>query len=123
MMPYACASLALALSVMLAAGSVAAAPKSPAPNRAEAPPRLGLVLSGGGARGSAHVGVIKVLEEMRIPVHAIAGTSMGSLVGGAYASGLGAIEMERAVTGVDWDLLFNDDPPRAQWPARRKEGS
>src|SRR5438309_3945052 len=50
--------------------------------------RVGLVLSGGGARGAAHIGVLKVLEQMRVPVDAIAGTSMGAVVGGLYASGL-----------------------------------
>lgn len=84
-------------------------------------PRIGLVLSGGGARGAAHIGVLKVLEEMRIPIHAVAGTSMGSLVGGSYAAGLTAEELERRVTQVDWDSLFNDDPPRKEWPARRKQ--
>ena len=84
-------------------------------------PRIGLVLSGGGARGSAHIGVLKVLREMRIPVHAIAGTSMGALVGGAYASGLSADEMERRVTRVDWDDLFQDDPPRPVTSVRRKQ--
>lgn len=91
--------------------------------RDAAHPRIGLVLSGGGARGAAHIGVLKVLEEMRIPVHAVVGTSMGSLVGGGYAAGLPAAELERRVTQVDWDVLFNDDPPRKQWPARRKEAS
>ncbi len=84
-------------------------------------PRIGLVLSGGGARGAAHIGVIKVLEEMRIPIHAIAGTSMGSLVGGAYASGLAPAEMERRIVSMDWNDLFDDDPPRTEWPARRKQ--
>ena len=86
-----------------------------------ASPRIGLVLSGGGARGAAHIGVLKVLEEMRIPVHAIAGTSMGALVGGTYASGLPVDEMERRVTGVDWDALFADDLPRQVWSVRRKQ--
>lgn len=86
-------------------------------------PRIGLVLSGGGARGSAHIGVLKVLEELRIPIHSIAGTSMGALVGGVYASGLPLEEMERRVTGVDWGDLFTDDPPREEWPARRKQES
>ncbi|EXJ15281.1 Patatin [Imhoffiella purpurea] len=86
-------------------------------------PRIGLVLSGGGAKGSAHIGVLKVLEEERVPIHAIAGTSMGSLVGGAYAAGLSADELERRVTGIDWADLFDDDPPRKDWPARRKEAS
>ena len=84
-------------------------------------PRIGLVLSGGGARGAAHVGVLKVLEELRIPISAIAGTSMGALVGGTYASGLSPEEMERRLTTADWDVLFVDEPPREDWPIRRKD--
>jgi NTE family protein len=86
-------------------------------------PRIGLVLAGGGAKGSAHIGVLQVLEELRVPVDAIAGTSMGALVGGGYASGLDAAELGQAVTSVDWNQLFDDDPPRAEWPMRRKEES
>ncbi|WP_295588123.1 patatin-like phospholipase family protein [uncultured Lamprocystis sp.] len=89
---------------------------------ADAPhPRIGLVLSGGGARGAAHVGVLKVLEELRIPISAIAGTSMGALVGGVYAGGMSAAEMERRLTTADWDNLLLDDPPRQTWPIRRKQ--
>jgi NTE family protein len=84
-------------------------------------PRIGLVLSGGGARGAAHVGVLKVLEEMRIPIAAIAGTSMGALVGGAYAGGVDADRLETELTTADWDDLFVDEPERAKWPMRRKE--
>lgn len=61
----------------------AAAGTAPEQNR----PRIGLVLSGGGARGAAHIGVLKVLEELRIPVDVITGTSMGAIVGGFYAAG------------------------------------
>jgi NTE family protein len=86
-------------------------------------PRIGLVLAGGGAKGAAHIGVLKILEELRIPIHAIAGTSMGSLVGGAYAAGLSADELERRVTQVDWGDLFDDNPPRKDWPVRRKDAS
>ncbi len=86
-------------------------------------PRIGLVLSGGGARGSAHIGVLKVLEELRIPIDVLTGTSMGSLVGGGYAAGLSPEELERRVTQVNWDDLFDDEPPRKNWPARRKEAS
>ncbi|NCA88568.1 MAG: patatin [Gammaproteobacteria bacterium] len=86
-----------------------------------AQPRIGLVLSGGGARGSAHIGVLKVLEELRIPIHVVVGTSMGSLVGGGYAAGLTPTVLEERVTQVNWDQLFNDDPPREDWPARRKQ--
>ena len=62
---------------------------------AEARPKVCLVLSGGGARGAAHVGVIKVLQELKVPIDCVAGTSMGSIVGGAYATGLTTAEMER----------------------------
>ena len=62
---------------------------------AERRSRIGLVLSGGGARGLAHVGVLKVLERERIPVDGIAGTSMGAIIGGLYASGMTAAELER----------------------------
>jgi NTE family protein len=84
-------------------------------------PRIGLVLSGGGARGAAHVGVLKVLEEMRIPIAAIAGTSMGAVVGGSYASGVDVDRLEKELTTADWDDLFVDEPPRAEWPMRRKD--
>lgn len=84
-------------------------------------PRIGLVLSGGGARGAAHVGVLKVLEEMRIPIAAVAGTSMGALVGGAYASGVAVDRLEKELIRADWDDLFVDEPSRADWPMRRKE--
>ncbi|AQV99090.1 esterase [Cupriavidus necator] len=84
-------------------------------------PRICLVLSGGGARGAAHIGVLKVLEAMRIPVDCIAGTSMGSLVGGAYASGMGPSEMERLVGGLSTDKLFKERPPRQDLTIRRKQ--
>jgi NTE family protein len=68
-------------------------------------PRIGLVLAGGGAKGGAHVGVLKVLEEMRVPIDCIAGTSMGALVGGGYASGIPAQGLEEFVTGIDWKAV------------------
>jgi NTE family protein len=83
-------------------------------------PRIGLVLSGGGARGAAHIGVLKVLEENHIPVDAIAGTSMGAVVGGLYASGLSAADIERVMTSVDWQDAFQDRPARADLNFRRK---
>jgi NTE family protein len=83
-------------------------------------PKIGLVLSGGGARGVAHVGVIKVLDEMRIPVDYIAGTSMGAMVGSLYASGTSAAELERIFQDADWLVLLSDRPPRAQRSYRRK---
>ena len=83
-------------------------------------PRIGLALSGGGARGLAHVGVLKVLEEMRIPISCISGTSMGAIVGGTYASGRPADEMAKIVVAARWDDLFRDAPPRKEIAVRRK---
>jgi len=84
-------------------------------------PRIGLVLSGGGARGAAHVGVLKVIDEMKIPIDAVAGTSMGAVVGGLYASGMTASEIEQLLTSVNWQDAFRDRPPRAQLGYRRKQ--
>jgi NTE family protein len=84
-------------------------------------PRIGLALSGGGARGFAHVGVLKALEAMRIPVDCIAGTSAGSAVGAAYASGLSPDAIEQALRSADWDRdMFDDAPPRRDQQSRRK---
>jgi NTE family protein len=83
-------------------------------------PRIGLVLSGGGARGAAHVGVLKALEEMRVPIDAIAGTSMGAVVGGLYASGLSAAQIERELASVNWQDAFRDRPERRALSFRRK---
>ncbi len=92
------------------------APADAPPSR----PRIGLVLSGGGARGLAHVGVLKVLDEMHVPVDAIAGTSMGAVIGGLYASGKSAKEIEALVRTVDWNSAFRDRPPRSDLNFRRK---
>ncbi len=81
---------------------------------------VGLVLGGGGARGAAHIGVLKVLERERVPICRIAGTSMGSIVGGLYASGYAPEEIERVLLAVDWKDVLSDDPPRADFPMRRK---
>ena len=83
-------------------------------------PRIGLVLSGGGAKGASHVGVIKVLEDLGVPIDYIAGTSMGAIVGGLYASGMSADELDEAMRSIDWDDLFDDKPPRANRDFRRK---
>ena len=84
-------------------------------------PRICLVLSGGGARGAAHLGVLKVLDEYRVPVHCIAGTSMGSLVGAAYATGMTLEEMGAVMRSVSTELLFKDEPPRRELSMRRKQ--
>lgn len=83
-------------------------------------PTIGLVLSGGGARGAAHAGVIKILDDMQIPVDYIAGTSMGAIVGGLYASGMSADELVNLFGNVDWSDLMTDRPPRGQRSFRRK---
>jgi NTE family protein len=83
-------------------------------------PSIGLVLSGGGARGAAHVGVIRVLEEMNIPIDCITGTSMGSIIGGLYASGMTTDELEHTLLTLDWDDALQDDPKREHRPFRRK---
>ena len=84
-------------------------------------PKICLVLSGGGARGAAHVGVIKVLEELRVPIHCIAGTSMGALVGAGYATGTTLPEMEDILKEITTELLFKENPPREERPVRRKQ--
>lgn len=84
-------------------------------------PKIGLVLSGGGARGVAHVGVLKVLQELRVPVDVVVGTSMGSIVGGAYAAGMSPEEMEKRIRDAKWDVVLADRPPRAQRSMRSKE--
>src|ERR1700730_11455377 len=84
-------------------------------------PRICLVLSGGGARGMAHIGVLKVLEDMKIPIDCIAGTSMGAVVGGLYASGMSAGEIESTMRSVDWQEAFRDSPPRRDLAFRRKQ--
>ncbi len=83
-------------------------------------PKIGLALSGGGARGAAHIGVLKVLEELRIPIDYIAGTSMGSIVGGLYAMGLTPAEIEQIVDQIDWIGIFNDQAERDSQRMRRK---
>ncbi len=83
-------------------------------------PRIGLALSGGGARGAAHIGVLRVLERERIPIDYIAGTSMGSIVGGMYASGMSTEEIETQLVAVDWDDVFTDKVDRENRSFRRK---
>ncbi len=83
-------------------------------------PKIGIVLSGGGARGAAHVGVLKVLEQMHIPIDYIAGTSMGSIIGGLYASGMTPDEIETALKSMDWEHIFSDAPLRKDRSFRRK---
>lgn len=84
-------------------------------------PKIGLVLSGGAARGLAHIGVLKALEEQGIQIDAIAGTSMGAVIGGLYASGYKIDELEKLALGIDWKQALSDAPPREDVPFRRKQ--
>jgi NTE family protein len=95
------------VGAQLAPGAPAGAAEQAAPA-----PRIGLVLSGGGARGGAHIGVLRVLEQAGIPIDCIAGTSFGALVGGFYALGYSADEIERIFVDQDWNELFSDAPDR-----------
>jgi NTE family protein len=118
-------ALSLLLAVQwLAAPVINEAQSATAPDAAantQQRPRIGLVLSGGGARGAAHIGVLKVLDQMHVPVDAIAGTSMGAVVGGLYASGLSAQDIEKIMTSINWQDAFRDRPPREDLDLRRKE--
>ncbi|MFN7965741.1 MAG: patatin-like phospholipase family protein [Acidobacteriota bacterium] len=84
-------------------------------------PKVGLVLGGGGARGAAHVGVLIGLEGLRVPIDAIAGTSIGSIVGGLYAAGLSTEQLDELFRRSNWDDLFLDTPPRRHLSFRRKQ--
>jgi len=93
------------LLALVVAGAACAQPLQDAQR-----PRVGLVLGGGGARGAAHIGVLEVLERLRVPVDCVAGTSMGGLVAGAYAAGLRPAEMREALAKADWVDMFQDNP-------------
>jgi len=114
--------LFLCLLVPVADVAIAqASVQPPASTGASIRPKIGLVLSGGGARGAAHVGVLKVLEELRIPIDVIAGTSIGAVVGASYASGTPLADLEAVVTKTDWNDIFNDSSPREDRSFLRKE--
>lgn len=110
-----------AVTLASTAATAAEAEDVAQPPTREGRPRVGLVLSGGGARGFAHIGVLKVLEELRVPIDCIAGTSMGAVVGGVYAAGIAPEEMERRVSRLEWDDLLVDDPGRLERPMRRRK--
>lgn len=105
------AALAFLIALGMAAGAAAQTPR----------PKIGLVLSGGGARGIAHVGVLKVLEREGVPIDVITGTSMGAIIGGLYASGMRAEEIERELLKVNWNTVFASRIERQALSQRRKE--
>jgi NTE family protein len=84
-------------------------------------PKIGLALSGGGAKGFAHVGVLKVLEEMNVPIDYVAGTSMGAVVGALYASGMSPEEIEKSCAEIDWNDALDDSTAYTKLVFRRKQ--
>lgn len=86
-------------------------------------PKLGLALSGGGARGFAQIGILRVLEREDIPIACIAGTSMGGIIGGLYAAGYSAADLEKLATTLNWQDLFTDTPPRLSLLQPQREES
>ncbi|HCE3385609.1 TPA: patatin-like phospholipase family protein [Vibrio parahaemolyticus] len=102
---------------LIATPSVAQIKNEDTPTR----PRVAVVLAGGGAKGAAHIGVLKALEEMHIPVDIITGTSMGAYVGGLYATGMSADEIESFIYSVDWNSGYRDRVDRSQRRVRDKE--
>jgi NTE family protein len=104
----------------LAAGSLVRSQELPKHDKTPHP-KLGLVLEGGGALGLAHIGVITWMEEHRIPVSYVAGTSMGGLVGGMYATGLSPAEVRQLINGIDWDQVLSGVTPFRDLSFRRKQ--
>ena len=116
----------LALAFCFCAGFACAAETGkPVPDpQGQAPsvrPKVALVLSGGGARGFAHVGVLRALQEMRIPVDIVVGTSMGSVIGGAWAAGASLKDLEKMAATTDWDSVVADRPARDELHFRRRD--
>ena len=104
---------------LMAAARVGRA-EEPAMAEATPRPRIGLVLGGGGAKGAAHIGVLRVLEELRVPVDCVTGTSMGALVGGTFASGMPPEEIERSVLGINWSRTVGSEGLRDRTPIKKK---
>src|SRR5947207_8249343 len=117
-----CFLLLILLLPLLAAAQEKADPSAGAGEQAKRPrPKIGIALEGGGALGLAHIGVLEWFEEHRIPVDYIAGTSMGGLVGGLYATGMTPEEMQELIEGLDWRKILGDRTPYEDLSYRRKE--
>ena len=114
--------MATANAQTTAASTPATAIVKPAPSvfNTTGRPRIGLVLSGGGAKGFAHIGVIEELERRHIPIDVISGTSMGAVVGSMYAIGNDAEELKAVARGIDWNTVFSDSTDRNDLSFRRK---
>jgi len=118
-MPLRVLSISLFSVLAFIFASIPAATQNPEPARK--PPKIGVVLEGGGALGLAHIGVLQWFEEHRIPVSYVAGTSMGGLVGGIYATGNSPAEIRDIVRGIDWNAVLRGKIPFQDLPYRRKE--
>ena len=112
------------LLLALVAATNAQTSAAPAASDGAAPatkrPRICLALSGGGARGAAHIGVLKVLEQYRVPIDCVAGTSMGSIIGAAFAGGMSIPEMDQITHAITTELLVKENPPREELSMQRK---
>ncbi len=111
---------AVAIAASQAAPVANAAGDEAGPATTGTRPRVGLVLAGGGAKGGAHVGVLKVLEKLNVPVDCVAGTSMGALVGAGYASGIPADDLEKFVVGINWKSVVGGQGRRDLEPIEQK---
>lgn len=109
-------------ALLVSAPAVADAAKETASD-SQGRDRIGLVLSGGGAKGLSHVGVLRVLEEMQIPVDFVVGTSAGAAVGALYAQGMSVREIEKRLVDMNWVSSFRDTPGRRYQPVREKSAS
>jgi len=120
-MPFQFSNRAGIFPALLCLVSVFTSLQSPAQVATPSRPKIALVLSGGGARGFAHIGVIEWMEEHRIPVDIVTGTSMGGLIAGMYATGMTPAEAHHFITAVDWDKSLRPEPNYDQLSFRRKE--
>ena len=108
------------VAVLAAIGARGQEPDSVPAAAPKTRPSIGLVLSGGGARGGAHIGVLKALQELRVPIDSIAGTSIGAIVGGFYVSGMTVEAEEKLVESLEWEDAFLNVTPRKLKSFRRK---
>ena len=116
-MSHSCHALTgLLLTLVALLHAVAASAQTP-PSR----PRVGVALGGGSARGLAHVGVLRWLEEHRIPIDVVAGTSMGGLIGGSYATGMSPDEVEGMLAEIDWTVMFDSSDFPFQSVRRKRD--
>ena len=108
------------LCLIIALGLIASGPVV-AKSEVEQRPKVALVLAGGGAKGAAHIGVLKALEELKVPIDIITGTSMGAFIGGLYATGMSADEIESFIDTVDWNGGYRDRVDRSERRVQDKE--